>query len=800
MSIYKEGSLSSKIAFIGEAPGEQEVAEGGPFKGSAGQLLNTILHSTSILRTNCYIDNVFQFRPKQNDITPYISWDRGKIKFSPEYTQQSEALYDRLRKSEANVFVPLGNVPLYALTGKWGITKLRGSMLSCTIPGMEGKKVIPTIHPAAAMREYLHRLLIAFDLTRVKQQSLFPELKLPERHLQVTPSYIEALQYIAKAREQKAVGFDIETSRSTHQLLCFSIAISPWDCMSIPLINFGKGDYFDPEKEGKVLQALGKLLEDPNVTKVGQNIIYDSSFMFKRYGIHMQNMDDTMIAMGILYPDYPKDLGIITSLYTEEPYYKDEGKESSPTHDDEMFRRYNAKDSAVCIEAFPKLEKDLATTGNLETYQKQKALIDPLLFIQEHGILIDTKGMAKASFENTQRIEDSQLELDKLCGFPINISSPKQMKEYFYLTRGYKPKYHGDALTVDDDALKKLAAQGSPEARIVQELRHLKKIQSSYYDMMLDTDNRLRSSFNPVGTKQGRVSSSKTLIGTGGNMQNIPKEMKGYMIADPGYIIVNMDLSQAENRVVAYISNELKMIAAFEAGIDLHRLTAALIFHKKIEEVSKEPGSSSIGSGKMSERDWGKRANHALNYDLGVNRFSSMYELTQQESLYIIDAYHRAYPGVRQWHAAVKDKLSKDRRLTNCYGRTRQFRDRWNDDLFKEAYSFIPQSTVADCMNFNGIVWLYKQQQGIFKDIRMLNLVHDSVVFQYPLANGPLPLAQVCLAVKQNLEQPLNWHGREFTIPADTGLGFDMKHLEEFKSKEWKTAEELAEKISHLYV
>lgn len=802
LALYKEGSLSSPIAFIGEAPGEQEVGQAKPFVGNAGMLLNTLMHGAGILRGNCYIDNVFQFRPMGNDITPFLSYKNNMGIESPEFKEAKQSLTARLQHSDANVFIPLGNTALYTLTGKWSVTKYRGSVLPCILPGLENRKVIPTIHPSHALTsDYLARLLIAFDLVRIKKQSLFPDIRTPYRNLMVSPTYIEALQYLDYANHKSQVGFDIEVMMTTKHLSCFSIAVTPQECMSIPLIESGKGDYFDPDQEGRVLQALVKLLEDPLVTKVGQNIIFDSSFMFKRYGAHMNNMEDTMIAMGILYPDYPKDLAMITSLYTEEPYYKDEGKMymKNPFGDDLTFRRYNAKDSAVCLEAFYTLQKDLKSTGNYDAYTRQRALIDPLLFMQEHGILMDTAGLAQASIENQQKIEDSQAELDKMCGYPINIRSAKQMKEYFYVHRGYKPKYHGDALTVDNEALNKLAAQGSPEARLIQKLRHLYTIQSNYFEMKLDPDDRMRNSFNPIGTKQGRTSSSQTIFGTGGNQQKSPKEFKKFMLADPGYIICNMDLAQAENRVVAYISNELKMIAAFEAGIDLHRLTASLIFHKSIEQVSSEKGSSTLGSGQMSERDWGKRANHALNYDLGISKFAAMYEVSNADAGFIIDQYHRAYPGVRQWHAAIRDQLAKDRKLTNCFGRMRQFRDRWNEDLFKEAYSYIPQSTVADAMNTRGIVWMYKQQADIFKPVRLLNLVHDSIVFEYPLSEGPEALARICMLLKANLEHPITWRTRSFTIPADLGVGFNMLNLTEYKSPKYTSVEQLTELLQPLY-
>ena len=305
-------------------------------------------------------------------------------------------------------------------------------------------------------------------------------------------------------------------------------------------------------------------------------------------------------------------------------------------------------------------------------------------------------------------------------------------------------------------------------------LRGLNKLRSTYLEVKLDDDNRLRCSFNPVGTKSGRLSSGKTIFGTGTNLQNQPPIMKRFMLADDDCVIYNVDLSQAENRIVAYLGPDETMINAFEDGRDIHSQTAGLIFNKPINEVSREAGSCSIGSGEYSERFWGKKANHGLNYGLSYKSFALIYEIPEKDSKFIVERYHTAYPGVRKFQAQIRASLEKNRTVTNYYGRKRVFMDRWADPMFKEAYSFIPQSTVADKINKDGMIYLYENQQW-FDKVQILNQVHDSIVFQIPVSAGWRYHYEVLMRLKEQLESPIEYNGFKFELPIDCEMGLNMK-------------------------
>jgi DNA polymerase I-like protein with 3'-5' exonuclease and polymerase domains len=242
------------------------------------------------------------------------------------------------------------------------------------------------------------------------------------------------------------------------------------------------------------------------------------------------------------------------------------------------------------------------------------------------------------------------------------------------------------------------------------------------------------------------------------------------------------------------------MIRAFENGIDLHRQTAALIFNKALDQVSDEDGSAPIGGGTFSERFWGKKANHSLNYDFGFKSFALLYEIPEADAKFIVDRYHTVYPGVRAYHAWVRSKLSKTRTLENCFGRKRLFLDRWGDELFKEAYAYIPQSTVAEKLNDHGLCFVYYNQQW-FYPVELLNQIHDALAFQISTKHDFKIHAECILRIRDSLESPISWGATQFSIPVDlkVGFGMDKKKSKEVKLREYATVEGLARLLSDLH-
>ena len=797
------GPRDARIVLVGEQPGKIEVQRRKPFCGPAGNELSNCMEAAKIPRTECYFTNVI--KDIDRPLRDYINIKGRSTSMLPFGQEYIDELRDELAALNPNVVVAVGNVALYALCSRTGITKWRGSILESTlIPGL---KIIPTIHPATIIPPkfvYLNKHLLTHDLTLARRQSEFPEIKLTERHFRTGPTFYDSMSYlddmIYEGLHNKTIAFDIEIHNM--QVSCISFSADATHAISIPFVD-SKGDYYTIEQEAEIWLRIASLLEHPAIRKVGQNVIFDNSFLLRRYGIKTKNVDDTMVAQQIITADYPKGLDFICSMWTDLPYYKDEGKQWFKVGGKwETLWEYNARDSIACSIALPKQLSEIDNMQNLPTYERQRLLIEPLTFMMENGICADVVGMTKAFNSADTRIAELQEELNNAAGQSLNPNSPKQLKEYFYNLRRVKPYKKGGKPTTNDDALKRLARRGFSEASIIQEMRRVNKQRANYLDPShVDPDGRIRCSYNPVGTRYSRISSSKNIFGTGMNLQNWPHSMLRYLTADPGYIYYSFDLSQFENRVVAYVGNVCQMIEAFETGQDVHSLTAGLIFDKPANEISRVDGSCNLGDGQHSERFWGKKANHGLNYDLGYKSFALYYEIPENDAKYIIEKYHTAYPGVRQtFHAHVRRQLSKDRTLTNLLGRRTRFLGRWEHKLFKEAYSCIPQGTCGDLINERGLEYIYYNQE-LFPNMQLLTQVHDSVGFQLPLNDSWLDHAHQLNLIKRSLETPLSWRVRDFVVPVDLTIGLNMGEVVEIGHKKWPdTNIKLAQMLEENYV
>lgn len=770
--VKAEGSLDADIVIVGEAPGGHELQQNRPFVGPAGKLLDRLMRQAGIARTDCYITNVIKEKPI--NIKHFIDQSgRGGTKVSEAFKEYERELLQELKESKARIIVPLGNVSLWAVCKLRGITKLRGSIL--TFPEFPNKRVIPAIHPAACLRQYLDQYLLFFDLARVKHElDNWPPL--PNRKLLIKPSFEQVIEFLERARQESRVSFDIETTRTDRradgfvdwECSCLSLGIGD-EAICIPFLTDRREDYFVPKQEREIWRRLSYILEDPGIEILGQNLMFDASFLLKKHKILITNIQDTMVAQNILSPDFPKGLDMLCSLYTREPYYKDEGKQHIKFGGDlETFWRYSAKDSAVLEEIFTKQMIDIRQQGNESTYRTAIDMHYPLLFMGHHGMLFNKEKATRAG--NALREQANKLR-ERVCliaGEEINPNSPPQLKKYFYDKLGHRPYIKDGKPTVDIDALKRLVAKGVEEAGLILEIRKLSKLAGTYMEMTVDDDSRIRSTMSPAGTKTGRLSSRQTIFNTGGNVQNLPSAFKSYILADPNHLIYNVDLERAENKIVSLIAPEPRMRDAFEQNIDVHSLTGSLISDLPIEEVirqDKEHIVCQLGNGDRTWRAYGKMANHALNYGLGARKFSLRLEIPEREAQWIIDRYHTVYPGVRRYHKWVEAQLKHNRTLTNILGRKRKFHGRLDQSTFQEAYAHIPQSTVADIINQWGILPLYNEPWGA--DAILLNQVHDSIVFEIPKDISYIRHATILMLVKENLERPLMWRGDELVINAE---------------------------------
>ena len=540
-SPWEDGNPKSQVIILGEAPARTEMRVGRPLVGPSGALLEQCMHSAKLIRRECYVLNVFPMEVKKSRDGKVISDRHGDILWTQkngltEYGEKaSQETQQRIANSSANLVVPLGGTALSFAFNDERIMKWRGSILSGT-DRVSNKKVIPTVHPAAVLRgQYLWRHLLVSDLDRIKKEKEYPDLNLPDRTLLIDPTLEEVKSFLHECKEQKRVAYDIECLN--HHISCISFSYDPSFSMSIPLLNRKGGDRWSVEQELEIWLLIEGIINDPDIMNVNQNVLFDMSFMLKQNAIFPQGpIGDPMIAHHIMYPDFPKGLDFLCSMHTREPYYKDDGKLwSKPWRNMELFWEYNARDSAVALEIWNELEGKLDEQGFRKTYEDTVSMFPILLYMGQRGIHVNRSRLKETSQRVKNEIMAKEKELESVADYPFNISSPKQCQEYFYIHKGIKPYTNRSTgkPTTDDKAMSRIYRRFHlPEAKLVQELRALEKLHGTYLEVGIDSDDRIRSSWNPRGTKFGRFSSSKTIFGTGMNLQNLHPEFKEFLVTD----------------------------------------------------------------------------------------------------------------------------------------------------------------------------------------------------------------------------------------------------------------------------
>ena len=814
------GSPEAKIAFVGEQPGITEVRLGKPFVGPAGKALNECMQMAKIPRLSVYLTNVI--KDLDRPIRHYINIDtRGKYSISKEGYQYIQELSEELKRLKPNIVIALGNIALIALTNRVGITKWRGSILESSI--VPGLKVIPTFHPATFIPpkfNFINKPIIIEDLLRAKNESDFPEIRRIARDVKIHPTFNESVNILNHCYEIGCHGqtIDIDIEVINRELDCIAFAWSPTESVSIPFRD-SKGDYFNIEQEYEIMLLIAKIIQEERISKRGANFIFDAQFLFHKYGIVPNGeIHCTQIAQKIAFPDLRAGLDAVTTMHTDIPYYKQDGKQWMNTGVGtwDTWWTYNGMDSIATAASHPSQMDCLRAQGNIETYNRQRKLIKPLIYMSERGIRIDVNAMVEFKKIQEEELSIKTKEFHKEVGYEVNPNSPLQIANYFYEDLGIKPyknRKTGNTST-DVDALKRISRRGYKAAQILLDIRGLSKRISTYLNIdKIDNDGRYRSSYKPVGAETGRISSGETIFGKGGNQQNWPHDLLKFFLFDEGYIGYSFDLSQAENRIVAYTGGVVAQIKAFETGIDLHKLTASIILGKPYDEISSEDGSSDIGDGKQSERYWGKRGNHAINYDTGYKTFALVNELAEAIAKHVLENIHRGYPQIRQgYHQIIQNMLKKNRTVTNLMGRSRLFlgpiipaypntSKSVCTKTYREAYAHFSQSTVADKINEHGINYIW-DNQDIFKPIELLTQIHDSIVFQIPLTIPWLQQAEMLIDISNSLEQPLYWHGTEIKFPADLAIGYNMckEDMKEIKSKDFpRDKYKLADKLKEIW-
>lgn len=768
MIVPAEGPKHCKIAIVGEAPGAQEELEGRPFCGSSGSILNTKLHQIGLSRNDCYITNLVKVRPPGNDFSIY--WKGNQP--TQELLEWKQKLLEELNGTHTNLILALGSNALWALTGQTSIGKWRGSILTTTLPSGKVVKVIGTYHPAAILRQWDFSAVVSCDFKKALKESAFPELILPIRELLIEPTIEDVIfhcnQPFLKSKDCD-VAYDIETVPG--QITCVSLAFNKNVSMSIPTTLHYWGTH---QRLKEVITLVQDVLCSNMGLKIAHNSSYDIQYLMRCFNIlPTKPWFDTMIAQHSCYSEMLKSLAFCTSIYTNEPYYKDDLKvwNMDKTNDHKLWT-YNAKDSAVTFEIMEALNKEIDILGTRSTFNFMMELLEPLLFMMLRGLKVDEVRRLEHQHKLLPELEERIKRIQFQYG-NVNPNSPKQVNELI-AKLGIPPIINRKTgkPTTSKKALEKLSNR-SPELNEIVSARADKTLISNF--VMIDTDPndfRLRCSFNSTGTETGRLSSSESIFGSGRNLQNFPKRVRDIIIPDVGMIFTEADLKGAEARVVAYLCEDAMLIKLMEEDKNVHTYTANLIWGVTEEEVKLDKALREI-EGKDTESLYykAKRIRHSGNYRGTWVTVSEQLGISAKDAKTILQKYYIQSPNLTRWHKSVEDKIKSSRTLTTVLSRKRIFFGRFGEQLFKEAIAYEPQETVAHILNL-GLIKFYNEVCKKYPVEALLN-VHDSILVQHP----PELKEFVHSELHRCMRVDLTIHGRTFFIPIEIKSGMNWREL-----------------------
>lgn len=323
------------ILICGEAWGEREEETGIPFSGASGWLLDQMLSQAGIKRSECYVTNVFNLRPKPSNDVKNLCGSKadglvgfpalGKGQFvHAQYAGELDRLYAEIRRENPNLILALGATAAWATLLTSGIKQYRGAVAP-TSPQVTKKlgreyKVLPTYHPAMVARDMSARPVVVADFGKALRESAFPEIRIPDCFIWTHPT-LEDLATYERDYINPATLLSIDIETKGDQITCIGFAPSPDSAIVIPLFRGENGSYWGTiEEELAALKFVRRWCTKPCVF---QNGMYDMSFLWRRYHIPCPNaMEDTMLLHHAYQPELEKGLGFLATIYTSRPSWK----------------------------------------------------------------------------------------------------------------------------------------------------------------------------------------------------------------------------------------------------------------------------------------------------------------------------------------------------------------------------------------------------------------------------------------------------------------------------------------------
>ena len=544
----------------------------------------------------------------------------------------------------------------------------------------------------------------------------------------------------SELKKADVISFDTETTSTEEleaQLVGISLAVKPGEGWYIP-VGHNAGPNLPVEQ---VIEALRPSMTDSKIPKIGHNVKYDY-LVLVRYGLKVTPLGfDSMIAEWITDPS-SRNLGLKNLAYVrleEEMTHiealigmKGKTQRTMAEVDVESASAYAAADAEMCTRLRPLLLKDLEKVNGRKLLEEiEMPLVEVLAEMELTGIMLDVKFFQKMSRELGKRMAEIEMQVYKLVGKPFNINSTQQLSDVLFKTLELEPPDRGKKTasghySTSADVLEELRGK-HPVVDLILENRELSKLKSTYVDALpekVDADRRVHTSYSQTNAVTGRLSSLNP------NLQNIPtrtelgRTVRNGFIAAPGKVLLSVDYSQVELRIVAHIAGDQAMLDAFRHDQDIHATTAAAIYSIPLEQVTKD------------QRRHAKAINFGLIYGMSAFGLSRSTELTLGEADAFVKAYFHQFPGVKKYLDETRKLAAKQGYVETLLGRRRYFpaltgqiNQQVRNREEREAINAPIQGTAADIMKI-AMIKIPGALASAGLQGCMLLQVHDEIVLE----------------------------------------------------------------------
>ncbi|MCX7562273.1 DNA polymerase I [Xanthomonadaceae bacterium XH05] len=567
-----------------------------------------------------------------------------------------------------------------------------------------------------------------------------PTLSAPgEYETLLTPEAFAA--WIEKLHAAPLIAFDTETDSldpMRARLVGLSFSVEPGRAAYVPLAHDYPGAPVQLAQD-HVLDALRPILEDPGKPKLGQHGKYDLHVM-RRHGVVVRGYaHDTLLESFVLNSTATRhDLDSLAQRYLgyQTIRYEDiagKGAKQIPFSqvDIDSATRYAAEDADICLRLHSTLSQKLAGEAALLSVYRdiEMPLVEVLTKVESNGVLIDINELRRQSRDLSARMLAIQTRAFDVAGRHFNLDSPKQLQALLFdeFELPVVVKTPTGQPSTNEEALEAIANEGNELPRLILDYRSLAKLRSTYTDKLVEIVNpdtgRVHTSYHQGGAATGRLSSSDP------NLQNIPirsedgRRIRRAFIAPSGRCILAFDYSQIELRIMAHLSGDAGLIAAFEQGLDIHRATAAEVFGVPLEKV--EP----------NQRRAAKAINFGLIYGMGAFGLARQLDVTRAEAQDYIALYFNRYPGVHDFMERTRQEARDKGYVETVFGRrlylteihSRNANQRAGAE--RAAINAPMQGTAADIIK-RAMRRVHDWLQPHADKALMIMQVHDELVFE----------------------------------------------------------------------